>query len=130
MKQRGQISITKTFKDLHWLPVKYCIDFKEATLTHKVLQYGEPTYLSLIIDIDAPLHALRSSSHNHRLTVFQSKTKIGSRAFRHSAPSIWNSPPIDIRNAASVQSFKNCLRTFYFQQAFKLVNDSPKNGSI
>ena len=32
-QQRERISITKTFKDLHWLPVEYRIDLKMATFT-------------------------------------------------------------------------------------------------
>ena len=70
-------------------------------------QTGGPSYLSSIINTDAPYHAIHSSADNHRLTVLSFKTKIGSLAFRHSAQSSWNSLPIHIRNGTSVQSFKN-----------------------
>ena len=77
--------------------------------TYKVLQSSEPSYLSSIINIDAPHRALRSSVNNQRLTVFQSKTKLFP-----SLPHILLRTsgtvcqlPTDIRNATSVPSFKN-----------------------
>ena len=117
-QQCGRINVTKTFKELYWLPVKYRIDFKVATLTYKVLQTGEPSYLSSRISVDTPCRVIRSSSDTCRLAIPHFKTKIGSRAFRHSASSIWNSLPFDIRNSSSTQSFKKRLKTNYFQLAF------------
>ena len=38
--QRGRISISKTLSDLHWLPMRFRVDFKVATLTFKVLESG------------------------------------------------------------------------------------------
>ena len=73
------------------LSVRYCIDFKVATLTYKVLQSGEPSYLSSIINIDDLRRQLHSSDNNYTLADFQFKIKIGSQAYRHSAPSIWKS---------------------------------------
>ena len=86
--------------------VKYRIDFKVATLTYKVLQTGEPSYLSSRISVDIPRRVLRSSTDTCRLAIPQFKTKISSRAFRHSAPSIWNSLPFYIRNSPYTQSLK------------------------
>ena len=97
-QQRRRISITKTFKDLQWLPIMYLMDFKVAILTYKVLKSCKPAYLSSIINIDASRRALRSSADNRRLIVLQLKPKFAS--------SIGKSRPIDIRNATSVQSFK------------------------
>ena len=42
--QRGYISISKTLQELHWLSIKWRIDYKVATLTSKLREYGEPTY--------------------------------------------------------------------------------------
>ena len=41
------------------------------------------------------------------------KTK-GERAFSHFGPSIWNSLPSHIRNAATITTFKSALKTHYF----------------
>ena len=129
-QQRGRISITNTFKQLHWLPVKYRIDFKMATLTYKVLQTGEPSYLSSRISVDTPRRVLRSSTDTCRLAIPQFKTKIGSRAFRHSAPSIWNSLPFDIRNSPSTQSFKKTFKDTLFSAFLRLMTVSIRAPQI
>ena len=40
--QGGHISISKTLKELHWLLVRWRIDFKVATTTYKLLESNEP----------------------------------------------------------------------------------------
>ena len=40
--QRGRMCIAKTLSNLHWLSMKFRIDFKVAALTFKVLESGEP----------------------------------------------------------------------------------------
>ena len=42
--QQGRVSISKTLQELHWLPIKWLIDYKVATLTYKLLESGEPIY--------------------------------------------------------------------------------------
>jgi hypothetical protein len=42
-----------------------------------------------------------------------SKTKFGSRAFRCSAPSIWNDIPLNVRNSPSIASFESNLKTYF-----------------
>ena len=71
----GRISISKTLSDLHWLPMKFRVDFKVATLTFKVLETGELGYLYS--------RTLRSSADIRKLSVIPSKTTIGARAFRN-----------------------------------------------
>ena len=46
--------------------------------------------------------------------------KFGSRAFRSSAPRVWNSSPISIRESHSLPTFRRHLKTFYFQSAYLL----------
>ena len=116
--QRGRISISKTLSDLHWLPMKFRVDFKVATLTVKVLESGELGYLYSRIGIATSRRTPRSSVDTRKLSVIPSRTKIDARAFRHSAPQVWNSLPLDIRSASSVQSFKSRLKTHYFRQSF------------
>ena len=43
--QRGCIRIAKTLQEIHWLPIKWQMDHKVATLTYKLPQYNEPAYL-------------------------------------------------------------------------------------
>ena len=47
-----------------------------------------------------------------------STNTIGSRAFRISAPKIWNLLPASIRNSPSIHTFRRHLKTHYFQSAY------------
>ena len=118
-RQHGRTSISATLQKLHWLPIKWMINFKVATVTYKVLESGEPSYLSSTIAIVVPSRSLRSSADTRRLAIFPHKLNIAARTFRHTAPSIWNCLPFDVRTASTVLTFKSRLKTFYFQQALQ-----------
>ena len=116
-----RISISKTLIDLHWLPMKFRVDFKVATLTFKVLESGEPGYVYSRIGIATSCRTLRSSADTRKLSVIPSRTKIGARAFQHSALQVWNSLPLDIRSALSVQSFKSRFKNSSLQTGLQLT---------
>ena len=98
---------------LHWLPVKYRIRFKLCTITIKVLFFHQPTYLFNYLVSLKNSRLLRSSKTN-MLTVPRYRTKWGSRAFAVSAPSNWNSLPVNLRTASTVTLFKKIQKTFFF----------------
>ena len=100
--------------ELHWLPVASMIQFKIATLTHKILNTGTPSYLSSLLSHYKPTRQLRSSSSN-LLVQPPSKTKFGSLAFHTAAPLIWNGLPADVKSSPSFQTFKKMLKTHYFR---------------
>ena len=51
--------ITPVLSDLHWLPVRHRISFKIATVTYRVLQFQQPSYLASLIPRYVPARALR-----------------------------------------------------------------------
>ena len=104
-------------KQLHWLPVKYRIDFKIAVLTYKLRTTSEPMYLSNLISMYEPRRFLRSADAQ-LLQTPRVKTVIGSRAFRSASPMIWNALPCDLRSSQSLLTFRHKLKTFYFKLAF------------
>ena len=101
--------------ELHWFPVASRIHFKIATLTHKILSTGTPSYLSSLLSHYKPTRQLRSSSSN-LLVQPPSKTKFGSLAFHAAAPLIWNGLPADVRSSPSFQTFKKMLKNSLFPQ--------------
>uniref|UniRef100_A0A3Q4HRN5 Reverse transcriptase domain-containing protein n=1 Tax=Neolamprologus brichardi TaxID=32507 RepID=A0A3Q4HRN5_NEOBR len=113
--------ITPILAKLHWLPVKYHIDFKILLFTFNILNNLAPSYLSELLHSYNPNRALRSS--NHRLLA-QPRTRMksrGDRAFASVAPRLWNNLPVHIRTAESIQSFKSRLKTYVFTLAFDSV---------
>ena len=48
-------------------------------------------------------------------------TRYGDRAFSVAAPKLWNSLPISIRNATSIECFKSNLKRFLFNSPNWLI---------
>ena len=85
--------ITPVLSDLHWLPVRHRISFKIATVTFRVLQSQQPSYLSSLIPRYVPARTLRSSSSFSICVPPRKTTMATSKSFSSVAPSIWNSLP-------------------------------------
>ena len=119
----GQFNhISPTLKMLHWLPVKYRIDFKILLITYKAIHGLTPAYLCELITLKTvSRYSLRSSSEV-LLQPPRIKTlhTLGDRSFTVVAPALWNNLPNAVRCAQSVQSFKERLKTHLFRKAFDL----------
>ena len=66
-RHHGRTSISATLQKLDWLPVKWRINFKVATLTYKILESGEPSYRSSKIAIAVASQV--ANHYDHRLTL-------------------------------------------------------------
>ena len=104
-------------KSLHWLPIKFRIQFKICTFVFRCLDDGQPSYLSsLLFSADSVKH-LRSNNTN-KLKVPRIRTKFGARAFSVSGPTFWNLLPAHLRVAKNISSFRKLLKTHFFDLAF------------
>ena len=111
-------SISPGLKKLHWLSVRYRIQFKIATIAFKVLSTNEPGYLRKLLHIQPPTRTRRS---NQGLVLHVPKSNLkcaGDRAFSICAPRIWNSLPVTVKSSKSLQEFKRNLKTCYFRNAY------------
>ena len=110
-KVKKRQHITPYMKQLHWLPIKYRIQFKILLITFKTFHGKAPQYINCL------LSELRSTRFdNKKLSIPTVKLKrTGTRAFSYAAPFLWNSLPLHIRESASVEIFKKRLKTFYFR---------------
>ena len=107
--------------NLHWLPVKFRIDFKILLLTYKAINGLAPFYIQDLISFkEACKYKLRSDYDGLLLNPvkFKTLTTLGDRSFAVAAPQLWNSLPYTNRSSSSVASFKKTLKTFLFQKAF------------
>ncbi len=92
--------ITPVLRSLHWLPVKFRVEFKIALLVYKALNNIAPIYISemLIPKQSSDRWTLRSDGQG-LLHIPKTNCKtLGDRAFAYAAPHLWNSLPLDIRN--------------------------------
>ena len=111
------LSSNELLNQLHWLPIEWRIRFKVAMLTFKAFHTGRSPYISDLLQYYEPTRSLRSSS-THQLSVPRHNLTFGSRAFRFSAPRVWNSLPVSIRETKSLPTFRRHLKTHYFQSVY------------
>ena len=88
-------------RTIHWLPVR---------------NTSTPSYLRLLIQDREHGRNLRSTTT--ALCQPFATTTFAKRAFRCSAPAVWNSLPQTVLSSDSVAVFKSRLKTFLFSQAF------------
>jgi len=77
-----------------------------------------PSYLRRLISDRDHVHNLRSATTS--LSQSSSRTTLAKRAFRCSAPSVWNSLSRTVVDSDSIAVFKFKLKTFLFSQAYCL----------
>ncbi len=106
--------ITPVLASLHWLPVRFRIEFKILLIVLKILHGLAPAYLSELLHVHTPVRALRSSNQV-LLDVTRARLKNkGDRAFSVVAPNLWNSLPVHIRTAQSHFLRHTCIPWLLF----------------
>ena len=104
-------------QQLHWLPIKHCIDFKIANITFRTLHFSQPTYLRSSLHVCHSTHSLRLTNTSLRSAPF-AYISFGSHSFSVAAPKILNSLPLSLRTCTSPDTSRRHLKTHYCQQAF------------
>jgi len=110
--------------ELHWLPIKYRINFKILLIMYKALHGLAPNYITELITVKPlSLYNLRSDGELflQRPTIKSSVT-LGDHSFALAAPLLWNELPTEICDANSILIFKKLLKTFLFKKAFYQFN--------
>ena len=115
LQQPRMSHVRPLLRSLHWLPVSQRIEFKVAALTYKISSTSRTAYPNSLLSnhISGSTATLRPASRP-LLHVPRTRTVYSSRAFSVAAPTLWNSLPAEITNAASLTAFRNRLRTFLF----------------
>ena len=106
--------ISPVLQELHWLPVRRCVDFKLATLMFKPLHSCGPSYLSYACK-SAP-EASRRLRWSGAITcvIPWSRTHLGDRSFDVAGPRLWNKLPALLWLSDSLCQFRRQLKTFLF----------------
>ncbi len=104
----------------HWLPVQFCIHYKNLLLTYKALHHLAPSYLCDLLQDYSPSRTLRSTSAGLLTIPTSCLSTMGARAFSCSAPRLWNSLPPHIRQSDFITTFKSKLKTHLFKLAYSL----------
>ena len=111
---------TDCLRTLHWLPIKYRVEYKILCMVYKCLSGDAPDYLKdLLKEYTTTRQGLQSEQSYKRLVVPRTVRKtFASRAFSVFGPSLWNQIPNYLKELRSLESFKKDLKTFLFNKAF------------
>ena len=114
--------ITSVLCQLHWLPIKYRIEFKILLFTFKAIHGMAPDYICKLISRKSSTRYSLRSSERIMLETPSGKilSTLGGRAFCYADPKLWNNLPCKISSLDSLSSFKCQLKTYFFKQAFNL----------
>ena len=107
--------ITPTLRDrLHWLRAPERIDFKRRLLVFKALHGLAPVYIKNYRVEVSSRRCLRSSSHRGLVIPPPSKTVLfGECSCAVGGPSLWNHLPDNVKDAGSIELFKQRLKPNY-----------------
>ena len=113
--------ITPALVTLHWLPVKYRIEFKTLLIVFKGLHGKAPTYIQeMITPSKSKRYSIRSNEERVlKVPKFKHDT-FGKRAFAVYGPLAWNCLPKEIRLCNEIEAFKRNLKAHLF---VKFVNE-------
>ena len=113
--------IAPVLRELHWLPVKFRVEFKIALLVFKTLNGLAPQYLSQLLVVKPRTgYSLRSDSETLLVIPKVTRKTFGDRAFFHAGRTVWNALPSSLRNCRNIDSFKVQSKTYLFKKAFNL----------
>ncbi len=104
--------ISPILMSLHWLPVKYRIDFKIVLFVYKALNNLAPHYLTDLLLPYTPSRTLRSCDLGLLIVPRVKLKNWGDHAFATAGLKLWNSLPPFIRHAPSISIFKTYLKTY------------------
>ena len=114
--------ISPSLKMLHWLPIKFRIQFKILLITFKAIHGLAPAYLIELITLRTQCTYNLRSTNELLLQPPRVKTlkTLGDRSFVAAAPALWNKLPRAVRHSQNVQTFKKALKTHLFRKAYNL----------
>jgi hypothetical protein len=110
--------ITPVLSSLHWLPIRYRINYKILLLVYKALHHQGPKYIQDLLKLYEPTRSLRSGNKGLLKPQSSRLKTFGDRAFAHCAPHLWNDLPLSIRESCDTDTFKSLLKTHCFKLAY------------
>ena len=83
-------SMMAALKHLHWLPVKWRVEYKLLVLVFRALHDRTPTYLASLITPYVPSRAIRSAGQALLSVLRHNLERYGRRSFSCAGPTLWN----------------------------------------
>ena len=113
-------NLNDLIKETHFLPIQYRIFYKVALLVHKIWIGAAPEYLEELVSPKTFERTTRLSNDEYLLENFRiEKTKYRNNGFSIAAPKVWNRLPYYIRSCKNTVTFKQNMKTYYFDEYYR-----------
>lgn len=112
--------ITPVLRSLHWLPIRFRVEYKILLFVFKAINGLAPVYLADLVTVYQPPRTLRSSEQTYLVIPKFKYKKFGGRSFAVQGPKLWNALPTFLRSITVLGAFKSQLKTYLFRQAFNM----------
>jgi len=96
--------ITPVLKSVHWLKIEQRIHYKVASITYKVLQSEQPSYLHSLLNVQCYCTTRTFDIITLQRPSVRSCFKVTDRSFTHHAPVLWNSLTKQLRQPSAPPS--------------------------
>ena len=121
LSKRKANSSKQALISLHWLLVKFRIQFKILLLIKKCLSGEAPNYLKDLLCYSYRKFVQR---HGQKLIIpYVKNSTFAYRSFSVMGPRLWNELPTEIRSELNIDVFKKSLKTYLFRRAFNMDSD-------
>lgn len=116
--------VTPILIELHWLPVKARLIYKQCVIVRQAIRYGKPKYVrNMLADFNTDSDIVLRHDDANRLMEPRFYREAGRRAFVNCAPRLYNALPDNIKMSETVDAFKKKLKTHLFTEAYDLERE-------
>ena len=115
--------ISDAMKDLLWLKIPQCIQFKVLVTIYQCVNGLAPPFIINLLDLSLTRKNLRSNTQGKLPIPLCSLAQVCNGSIRYAGPQLWNELPQYIRDAKTLGLFKTHLKTHLFQQCFDWLNN-------
>ena len=112
--------VTDHMKDLHWLKVPECIQFKALVTVYQYVNDLAASFVKDLLNLDLNRKSLRSERQGNLPIPWLRMSQVRDSSIRYAGPRLWNELPQYIRNAEILPSFKSKLKTYLFAKSYDL----------
>ena len=100
---------SELFKELNWQTFPERVTYQKAILMYRIINNICPDYLKNYVSYTSDIQCRDTKSTNcNQLNTLKPNIELFRKSFMYSGAAIWNSLPIHVKHATSVNTFK-CL---------------------
>ena len=100
---------SELFKELNWQTFSEIFTYQKAIFMYRIINNICPDYLKNYVSYTSDIQCRDTKSANcNQLNTLKPNIELFRKSFMYSGAAIWNSLPLHVKNATSVNTFK-CL---------------------